>query len=131
MPKANSRAKGRQGEREFLNLIAPLLGMEEPLQRNLQAAYEKGGADCLEIPSISLEIKRAAKPSLNAWWKQAIAQAEEVGRIPVLAYRIDFQKWVVRVPLDMFLASPAGAEYWIEMTPETFAYQYAQSSGPT
>ena len=85
-----SRNKGKSGEREVLNLLGDRLAAR--YSRNLNQS-DLGGCDCLEMDGIALEIKRAAKPSLNTWWQQACEQAEKLGRSPVLAYRLDRQQW--------------------------------------
>lgn len=92
------RTKGQAGEREVLNLLKDNLGLD--LSRNLQQTQD-GGADCLGIPGIALEIKRAKKPELTRWWRQAVDQAFEAKSIPVLAYRLDRQQWVFVTPLEL------------------------------
>lgn len=92
------RSKGASAEREVLNLLNEQLGTN--LSRNLQQT-QRGGEDCAELPHVSLEVKRHATLKLNPWWKQTIDQAMASSKAPVLAYRLDRQKWTFVVPLYM------------------------------
>ena len=96
-----ARNKGAQGEREFLKLITNLLaerGVTVELRRNYdQTAI--GGADCLRLPGVAIEVKRQETLELAAWWRQAIDQAERCEEaIPVLAYRRNKEPWNVLIP---------------------------------
>ena len=103
-----SRTKGKAGEREVLNLLGDRLSTR--YARNLNQS-DLGGCDCLELDGIALEVKRAAKPSLNAWWQQACEQAEKLERSPVWAYRLDRQQWRFVVLLsDLSSALPMSRE---------------------
>jgi len=93
----NVRDKGQRGEREFLGLLSELLELTEVLTRNLSQTRE-GGADCIELPGYSIEIKNCATVTLNQWWKQAIRQALNTNSIPVLAYKVPRKGWIVVVP---------------------------------
>lgn len=92
----NSRRKGAQGERELVNLLMDELGIK--LQRNLSQTRD-GGYDLIGIPQLAIEVKRAAKPLMAAWWRQTTDNASSAGKIPVLAYRLDFQAWRFRVAM--------------------------------
>ena len=96
------RNKGASGERECLSLLQERLGID--LSRNLQQT-RNGGADCMGISGIALEIKRAKKPELKGWWEQAVKQAFDSKKVPVLAYRIDRQQWVFVTPLELISPS--------------------------
>lgn len=95
------RTKGKAGENELLKLLNEHLGTN--LSRNLQQT-QSGGEDCTQLPYVAVEIKRHAKPAINAWWKQTVDQANASGKVPVLAYRLDRQQWVFVVPL--YVLSP-------------------------
>ena len=84
--------KGKVGEREFINLLKDYLG-DDAIKRNLDQTRD-GGHDVIGIDGWTIEIKRAAKPNLTAWWNQAVEQAIGNGE-PVLAYRIDRRPWRV------------------------------------
>jgi len=112
-----SRRKGANGEREFINLLKDYLG-EITIARNLEQVRD-GGADVVGLAEFSIEIKRAAKPLLNAWWMQAEAQAEH--KIPVLAYRLDRHPWRVRIPLKAICGIGGNGLTWtIEISVEAF-----------
>jgi len=93
----NVRDKGQRGEREFLGLLSELLELTEVLTRNLSQTRE-GGADCIELPGYSIEIKNCATVTLPQWWKQATRQAQLSQSIPVLAYKVPRKGWIVVVP---------------------------------
>ena len=83
-----ARNKGAQGEREFLKIVTELLadrGVTVELRRNYdQTAI--GGADCLRLPGVAIEVKRQETLALPSWWRQAIDQAQRCEEaIPVLA----------------------------------------------
>jgi hypothetical protein len=69
---AMQRNKGAAGEREVLKLLGERLGIT--LNRNLSQT-RNGGADCVELGRIRLEIKRQEKLNIPAWWRQAEEQA--------------------------------------------------------
>jgi len=92
-----SRNKGANGEREFLNLLRNELG-DDTINRNL-AQSRDGGADCLNLAGVSLEIKRQENPKLGYWLEQARTQAN--GRLPALAYRKSREPW--RIVLEFRL----------------------------
>lgn len=103
------RNKGAAGEREVLKLLSERLGMT--LNRNLSQT-RNGGADCVELGRIRLEIKRQERLNINGWWAQAEEQAglllvtnvtnnnnpESLNStellVPALAYRQSHKPWV-------------------------------------
>jgi hypothetical protein len=98
------RTKGATGEREVLALLSERLGVK--LERNLSQT-RNGGADCVQLGRVRLEVKRQERLNISGWWKQAEEQAGyistpngvdiyEDGRlnlIPVLAYRQSRKPW--------------------------------------
>lgn len=112
-PRINSRSKGKAGELEFIHLLADELGIR--MTRNLVQTRE-GGCDLIPAPEagsnpsalafmsrFAVEVKRygAAKPSdVEGWWRQAVEQAHQAERLPLLAYRTDRAQWLVRMPLE-------------------------------
>ena len=99
-----ARNKGAQGEREFLKIVTELLadrGVTVELRRNYdQTAI--GGADCLRLPGVAIEVKRQETLALPSWWRQAIDQAQRCEEaIPVLAYRRNKEPWTILIPSHM------------------------------
>lgn len=92
-----SRNKGANGERELLNLLRDHLG-DETLNRNLSQSRD-GGADCLSITGVSLEIKRQESLKIGYWLEQNRGQAN--GKIPALAYRKSREPWRVLVEFSV------------------------------
>ena len=122
----NSRNKGAAGEREVAKIIFDLLGIK--CERNLDQ-WRCGGFDLSGLDGWALEVKRAKKPLLNAWWQQTLDQAKENNLKPVLWYRLDNQKWRVVVPLNLIsrgLLVSQELEYCAELSPEGFATLYRE-----
>ena len=116
--KARKR-KGAQGEREFLKVLQEA-GYAGDLARNL-AQSRSGGADCLSIDGVAIEIKRQETLALTQWWNQAVTQAAKVGRYPVLAYRQNGKRrWNVQVDLGWFTGNDDYLEQLATITVETF-----------
>lgn len=113
-----SRDKGQRAEREIAKLLQPVvtavwleLGKDGPapsLQRNLMQAHE-GGHDLLGLDWLALEIKHQERFILEAWWRQAVEQADRAERRsfvevePVLFYRKNHAPWrvIMRGYLDV------------------------------
>ena len=104
-----SRDKGCRGEREFCKILGKLVGVDA-LQRNLEQC-RNGGCDThikgesfsdqqshivQQLSQFSIEIKRYAHcdpADISQWWKQAVYQAERNKKRPLLAFRLDRQRW--------------------------------------
>lgn len=84
----SSRRKGKRGELEIAALLRDLLGTA--VLRNLTHARD-GGHDLIGLPGWSAEVKRASKPCVPGWWRQAVAPAGEAK--PALFYRLDRGRW--------------------------------------
>lgn len=101
----NSRNKGAAGERECIQAIYDLTGIQ--LTRNYsQTAY--GGHDLIGLDDWAIEVKRystADTGSKKIWWRQAVEQSKRVGKRPVVIYRADRQSWrcIVQYPLHKTL----------------------------
>lgn len=118
----NSRSKGANGERELLRILGDRLGLS--LQRNLeQVRY--GGADCLDLPGICLEIKRCEKVAIAQWWEQAKRQTPQ-GKTPCLAYRQSRKPWSFILPLaTLDPTAPQAAIVTLDL--EGFLWWFAKS----
>lgn len=75
----------RKGKRE-LEIAALLRDLGTAVVRNLTDARH-GGHDLIGLPGWSAEVKRASKPRLPGWWRQAVTQTGEAK--PALFYRVD------------------------------------------
>lgn len=96
------------------------------MRRNVDQA-RNGGADGIEVPGWAIEVKRVESGFQQAWWDQAVQQADAADCSPALAYRASRQAWRVRVLL-MDVVEVMAPEYgaglrmqWIEMDLPTFA----------
>lgn len=112
----NIRQKGADAERELAKVIMEGLkdqhNIEIVLERNLEQV-RSGGHDLNGLPHFSIEVKRQEALSINTWWKQTCSQAEDLKRVPVLAYRQNRKQWNFVLPLtainNMFYV--AGEKY--------------------
>lgn len=104
---AKAQRKGKQGEREFNSIINTLLGKisvrrkECGLPRlniNSVSAVHDNDADIQSIPGLAIEVKRQETLAINTWWNQTVRQADNLGAIPVLAYRQNRSKWKILLP---------------------------------
>lgn len=104
----NRQLKGKSGEREVLEQFVVLMQrVEDRLEvsegnrlsrhakRASHSAAAKGGCDIVGIPKLAVEVKRCETLAVEAWWKQAVEQAEP-GAMPVLFYRKSRMPWTVR-----------------------------------
>lgn len=99
-----SRNKGKRGEREVVALLQPVVNEVyeihdlEPvkLKRNTLQS-DSGGSDIAGLPWLAIEVKfHSNNISLNPWWAQTVAQAEQ-GEEPVLFYRRNNVPWRVKM----------------------------------
>ena len=119
----NSKRKGNQGEREFINALKDQLGdtfIDKGIElcRNLEQTRSQG-ADLVTIPGWSIEIKRAKNASvsvLKEWWRQAVIQASVPMHVPALAYRLDYKDWRVMIPISEIYPALKDQPYILEMT---------------
>lgn len=110
----NIRQKGASGEREIadqlntcINVVRMELGLpvlaKPQVQRN-QNQTAVGGCDLVGTYEYAIEVKRHEQLSINTWWKQCKASAEELNKMPVLVFRQNKQKW--RVITETFVSIP-------------------------
>lgn len=103
----DSRKKGITGELEVCKLFDrfhdnfekswDLGGVELPkCKRNLQQTRE-GGHDILGPIKLAVEVKRVEKGNADVFWNQTVEQAKRVNKLPILFYRKNNSKWVVRL----------------------------------
>jgi hypothetical protein len=87
----NGRSKGGRGERECCSYLKQLFMLDFDPVRNLEQTRE-GGADIINIPGFTFEVKRVEKLALRSWWLQ-VKKACTPGTIPVVIYRQNKQEW--------------------------------------
>lgn len=114
---SGKRSKGHNGERELVAEITKAIHVKRPLSRNIDQV-RGGGADITSLPPFAIEVKRQEQLNLNAWKKQAIAQATRDNPIPVLAYRQNRRPWRVCIPAQYLVKKkvlPRGSNVeWLE-----------------
>ena len=126
-----SRTKGAVGEREFINLICEMQGIDRTLiERNSRQTFS-GGHDVLGMEPFAVECKRyktTTIPQRQQWWSQAVEQARVALLVPALAYRADRQpEWRVVIPLHIINPQRGSCrrlhdwEYTVDLHPLTFS----------
>jgi Holliday junction resolvase-like predicted endonuclease len=93
----SSRNKGKVGEREVCKILGEQLGIS--LDRNLEQTRD-GGCDII-LDHWAIEVKRQEKYQVDAWWLQAVNQAKEQGKHPVLFFRKSREDWRVMMPYSL------------------------------
>lgn len=130
----NGRAKGAGGERDFINAMRDLCGelISDEVKRNLEQV-RNGGHDIVGMGNWAVEVKRyksAGDADIRKWWEQAVKQANDVSKLPVLAYRLDRREWRVRVPLSHLMDHDhewTSIEWTAELSIYGFAHVFRES----
>ena len=117
-----SRNKGSAAEREILRWFFDTFEVIETKPKRNLTQSRGGGADCLTLPGIALEVKRQEQLSVQAWWEQAVRQAISAERMPVLCYRQNRRRWVFCIPASLITAGSWG---YISLTEGEFTLWYA------
>lgn len=94
----NSRAKGRRGEREVIDEIKALTGIQ--LEVNYSQTFG-GGHDLLGLDGFAIEVKRKKQittADLKSFWEQTTRQAIKIRLLPCLWFRADRCEWRVMIP---------------------------------
>ena len=126
----SQRAKGARGELMLRDRLEELTGVK--LKRNTGIQAAEGGTDLIDLDgnsvmsSWAIEVKNCETVSVNPWWKQAVEQAWERKKRPVLFYHVPRTKrWVAVVRASEFRAAPSysgGADDYVSMEIETFVH---------
>lgn len=131
----NARNKGRRGEREVIDEIKELLGIE--LEVNYAQTF--GGGHDLISPNgympYAIEVKRRkaiTQSDIKNWWDQSVRQANKVDLLPCLWFRQDRADWKVAIPCpyssekdffpveDINIASIISPELWAAIAREEY-----------
>jgi len=131
----NARNKGRRGEREVIDEIKELLGIE--LEVNYSQTF--GGGHDLISPNgympYAIEVKRRkaiTQSDIKNWWDQTVRQAKKVDLLPCLWFRQDRADWKVAIPCpysseknffpveDVNIASIISPELWAAIAREEY-----------
>lgn len=99
----NGRTKGHSAERNIAKALNGIYydvlqahGMPipetPPVQRN-QNQSAVGGDDLVGTLDFSIEVKRQEGLALNTWWAQAVLSAGRSGKVPVVLFKQNHQKW--------------------------------------
>ena len=124
----NGRNKGASFEREVGKLLEDELGIS--FKRDLEQYRAADHGDLLasdpDFPFV-IECKRYASGTgcKPAWWQQAQAAANAVGKMPCVIYKYDRRELRCVVPFTALYAAFGAhcvSEYQAEMTLEAFCY---------
>lgn len=98
---ANSRQKGKRGERELASILRSY-GYRE-CRRGQQYCGGNGDADVVGLPGIHIEVKRREK--LNLYDAIAQAVSDTAGKfLPAVFHRKNDCEWLVTMRLDDWIA---------------------------
>ena len=99
MGKINSKAKGSAGERELSHILSEY-GYE--VRRGQQYCGANGDADCIGLPGIHIECKRAERLNIYDAMAQAKSDAKD-DEIPAVFHRRNHDEWKVTLRLSDFM----------------------------
>lgn len=127
----NIRQKGAGGEREIADDLNYIIytamkegGYENPTMRSVQRNQNQsavGGSDLTGTLGLAIEIKRQEQLSINTWWAQCTAAAQQNGGVPVLLFRQNGKKWRCILNVDVpFPGNYAIMQARAEIDYETF-----------
>jgi len=119
------KVKGASGEREALKWFMVRFPELGDLTRNLEQT-RNGGADCLTIDGIALEVKRQEALAIESWWKQTTRQAVVSKRLPVLMYRQNRRQWFFCIPASLLITGSWG---YLTLTSAEFTNWFKQWLG--
>lgn len=95
-----SREKGKRGEREFAKLCRDQ-GFE--VRRTAQYCGNTGeAADVVGLPHIHVEVKFVERLNIYDAVSQAMRDADQDGRMPIVAHKKSRFPWLVTMPAEVF-----------------------------
>lgn len=103
--RVNSRAKGKQGEREVIAMLQPVVNsvyqefqLEVPKLKRDTTQADGGGSDIVGrgLHWMALEVKFHKEESVESWWAQCVRQAGRE-QVPILLYRTNNKPWKCRM----------------------------------
>lgn len=113
---AAEREKGARGEREVVALFREFFP-DAAVQRAAGGARQESG-DLVRVPGALVSVKRQETLRLPLWIRQADADADGLGLVPVVAYRTNRMEWRGDLPLrDLarFIQADHDAVIWERM----------------
>lgn len=97
----NSKQKGARGEREVADILR-----KHGFDARRSAQYCGNTGDAADITSnlpYHIEVKHQERIEIDKWWDQAVHDAKENGKDPILVFRKNKQKWRVVMDFEKFL----------------------------
>lgn len=97
----NSKQKGSRNEREVAELIR-----KHGFDARRSAQYCGNTGDAADITTnlpYHIEVKHQERLEIDKWWEQAVHDAKESGKDPILVFRKNKQKWRVCMDFESFL----------------------------
>ena len=102
----NSRAKGAEGERNFVRFLISK-GFDAKRYGHFQRAdggsVEFADVRCKELSDFHIEVKRKEKMDIWACLKQTIGDAVKAGKIPLLGFRRNHSEWYICMRAEDFV----------------------------
>ena len=102
MSGSHSRNKGSRGEREAAAVLTELTGYtwERSIGQTRRGGSEVPDVASVEWPHVHVEVKRGKAIGLWGALRQAVDDAGDSGRTPVVMARRDREGWVLVVRLE-------------------------------
>ena len=97
---AAERRRGADAERELSAILRDGLG-DDTIRRNLGAA--RNGGDDITLGRYRIEAKNCKTLSMPAWLRQAAAQCDRPGDVPVVAFRQKGGQWYACIEIEHFV----------------------------
>ena len=97
MAKINSKAKGKNGELEFVK-VCKEYGFDD-CRRSQQYAGINNDADVVGLPDVHIEVKRVERLNVDNAIEQALKDKAE-DEMPIVAHRKNNKKWLITMTAD-------------------------------
>lgn len=98
---AAERRRGADAERELAQILRDGL-VDDTIRRNLGAA--RNGGDDITVGRYRIEAKNCKTISMPAWLRQAAAQCDRPGDVPVVAFRQKGGQWYATIEIEHFVS---------------------------
>ena len=105
MKRSSAKQKGREGQKEVVDLIKQYMGFTDDEVRSNPASVT--GEDIIlsenarEKFNFSIEVKRVEKLNIDTAYEQAVSNAGKY--IPLVVHRKNGKKWLVTFDFETFL----------------------------
>lgn len=104
----NSKQKGKRGELQFALALRDAGYKSARRGQQYSGGSESADVVCEELPHLHFEVKRSETVHLEKWMQQAIEDAGDSGKMPVVVHRKNMTEWVAILRFEDFLKMAGG-----------------------